>query len=145
MTDILTDLFGSLVFQAFFLPLFAAALGVFVRAASRNDRFSSFAKEDFAVGFELALVAIIGFVAYGFFASQELDGAGEERAEHLRNKIGLTPWMVLAWVLGLWGISTAVRKLGWRTEREMHLAIGIVGPILYGLVLLIVLVVWIGD
>lgn len=63
----------------------------------------------------------------------------------LQNKLVAIPWILLAFTIGLWGISTLVRKLGWKNETELNIFWGIFVPDIFGLLTLVFIVIWIGK
>jgi len=132
-------------FLHFVVPLVAVLLGIYLKFVTRNDRHTPFMKEDLAVGLEISVTALIiyvtGCVANANAAVNTNDPAIKIQLEE---KLMPVPWLLLAFVLGIWGISTLVRKIGWKTESELKIIWGIVVPDLFGIVMLILVVNWIG-
>lgn len=142
----MAEFFTSSLFINFILPLGTVLLGIFVKTASRNDRFVGFKKEDLAVGFEIALASIIAFATYSVsISTQILRSPSSASRANLEEKIVSMPWLILAWLIGLWGISTLVRKLGWKSADELEWVFGIIIPFIYGIISMIFVFNWIGS
>jgi hypothetical protein len=144
----IADFVVSANFKFFIVPLVTAALSVFLKKASKNDRFAIPRKEDFAVGLELALAAMIGFVAYSVSVAQRLINAGTPLPQEflpLQSRFMSSHWLILVFGFGLWAISHMVRKFGWKNETEMKWFFGIIIPFFYGLFTLIIVITWIGT
>jgi hypothetical protein len=143
----MAEFFGSRIFEFLVLPLMAAALGVFVKMVSRNDTHASFAKEDVAVGLDLALTAMVTLLIYSIKLARMVVDAPKDPAvsADLQRRMIEYPWLVAALVFGLWGVSTVVRKLGWEERDKLRWGAGIIFPLLYGFVSLVAVVSWIGG
>jgi hypothetical protein len=63
MYPLVLDVLGSTRFLYFAFPLLSAFAGVGLKYVSRNDQYSSFTKEDMAVGLDLILTASLLYVA----------------------------------------------------------------------------------
>jgi uncharacterized membrane protein YgcG len=148
----------STLFLNFIVPLAAVVLSVFVKAVSRDDRQPMFKREDLSVGFELALASLLAFttqsvsIAQRISAIQGADDAAKAAKQALEAKFTPVPWLLLVWVIGLWALSTLVRKLGWKSSSagtqgnpnmEPTWFIGIVLPLIFGLVCLVIVVNWV--
>jgi len=88
----MTSLLSSQYFQFFAIPIVAIILAVFVRIASRNDKYHIWRKEDFAVGIDIALAAILILVTTSLNTSTE--------------KLPGAIVILLFSVFGLWMVST---------------------------------------
>jgi hypothetical protein len=55
----------------------------------------------------------------------------------LSGKIALAGWVIALMFLGLWSVSTLVRKWGWQAETEMRPLAGIAIPLCLGILALI--------
>ena len=106
------------------MPLLAVALTIYVKCVTRGDAQFYFRKEDFAVGLEISVVAVLMLVA---------GPAGRATT---------APWLVLAMMLGVWATSAFIRKYGWDGEGRLHLVRGIVIPDVVGLAMLLGVVLW---
>ena len=53
------------------------------------------------------------------------------------------PRLLSAYLFGIWGLSTLVRKLGWESDDRLKTFWGIVVPDTFGLLALLVVVNWI--
>lgn len=140
----MAELFKSRLFQMLAVPVLSALLSVFVKAVSRNDKFGMFRKEDAAVGLEVALAAIITLLTYSVHLAK-LSRGDLAAMRELERRMLEYPWILLGLVFSLWGVSTAVRKLGWKSQVEMTLGAGVVLPLVYGIASLIIVVAWIGS
>jgi hypothetical protein len=132
------------LFLQFFVPLITVSLTVLVKVVSRNDRYTRFKKEDLAVGLDVAVIALILFIG---------DSAGLARTALTQSsdllrislaRLASVPWILLAFVLGLWGVSTLIRWLGWKAQDEMNTLWGVIAPDIFGLLALFFVVNWIG-
>jgi len=139
----MAELFTSRVFQMLAVPVLSASLSVFVKAVSRNDQFGTFRKEDAAVGLEVALAGIITLLTYSVHLAK-LSRGDLAAVRELERRMLEYPWILLGLVFGLWGVSTAVRKFGWKSQSELAWVAGIVVPLAYGMVSLFLVVAWIG-
>ena len=110
-------------------PLLAVVLTIYVKCVSRSDLQFFFRREDFAVGLEIAVVAVLTF------AAAPTNNATLQRA-------AMTPWLVLGMVLAIWATSAWIRKYGWDADGRLRLVRGIVLPNLVGLGLLFGVVMW---
>ena len=129
-------------FLNFFVPLIAVGLSVFLKYVSRNDRHKAFSKEDLAVGLDLAVTALLIFITDSVFLARNISKPSPPQA--LIEKAMAIPWLSLIFLLGIWGISTLVRKLGWQEEGKLKIFWGIVVPNFFGILVLIFVVNWIG-
>src|SRR5688572_26209965 len=90
------------------VPLLAVMLSVYARCVSRNDQHKSISSEDFAVGLDLSIAALLILIVSC--------GADAERAMRLTPGIGVVscatrfPWIVLAMAFAIWALSTFIRK-----------------------------------
>jgi len=115
------EMFRSGAFTAAAAILASTGLGVFVRTASRNDSHKSFILSDFSVGLEI-LIAMIGVLtaqSIEYFSNQAQINAYEL-------SVCLNGLVVL--MIVLWGVSTAIRKMGWKNESDMNLLGGVILP-----------------
>jgi len=140
----MAELFTSRVFQMLALPVLSALLSVFVKVVSKNDQFGTFRKEDAAVGLEVALAAIITLLSYSIHLAK-LSRGDRVAIRELERRMLEYPWILLGLVFSLWGVSTAVRKFGWKSQYEMVWVTGIVIPMAYGMASLFLVVAWIGS
>lgn len=140
----MAELFTSRVFQMLALPVLSALLSVFVKVVSKNDQFGTFRKEDAAVGLEVALAAIVTLLSYSVHLAK-LSRGDLAAVRELERRMLEYPWILLGLVFSLWGVSTAVRKLGWKSQVEMTLGAGVVLPLVYGIASLVIVVAWIGN
>ncbi len=123
------------------VPLIAVAVSIFLRYVTRNDVHKDFKKEDLAVGLDLSVTALLIFIAASSKLAQDLVKSPNEAS--LLTKAGGVPWILAAFILGIWGVSTLVRKLGWVDDDKLHVFWGIIVPDIFGLSVLLFVVNWI--
>lgn len=148
----------SSFFKYCVFPIGSAMLGVYVKYTSRNDQYSKFKKEDIAVGLELVLTACLMFVLITTDRAVKLIKTNESlssilssmppnitaatelqaKAQLLSSQIASSGWFITLMFLGLWSLSTVVRKYGWKSETEMNPILGIALPLSFGIFAIIV-------
>jgi hypothetical protein len=128
------SLLGSPYFLQFGVPLITVGLSIFIKYVTRNDKHSGFKKEDAAVGLDLAVTAVLIFIT----SSTQL-ASNPSNSE----KLGSVPWILMAFTIGIWGVSTLVRKLGWEKDDKLKIFWGIIVPDAFGLMILLIVVNWI--
>lgn len=157
MEVILTHpLFLYLVF-----PLLSVGLGVAIKYVTRNDQFARFSQEDMAVGPDLVLSACLIYVVLTtnravsliksnnelltVLSNTSVDTAKalalQQETQKLSNQLAVAGWLITLLLLGLWSISTVVRKRGWKSATEMNTIVGIAVPMAFGVIALIVVMV----
>ncbi|MFH1217967.1 MAG: hypothetical protein V1706_15855 [Pseudomonadota bacterium] len=132
---------GDEYFLQFGVPLITVTLTIFVKYVSRNDRHSGFRKEDLAVGLDMSVTALLIFItgSAGIASSLPANNPPPDVVEKLTS----VPWVLMGFVIGMWGISTLVRKLGWEDDDKLKVFWGIIVPGLFGLLTLLFAVNWI--
>ncbi|MCB2210480.1 hypothetical protein KQI52_00040 [bacterium] len=126
------------------LPLITIVLSVFLRVVTRNDIHKTLRAEDFAVGFEVIIASVIIYIVGSVnMATKCILSTNENDKMVLAGKIVNMPWLLLAYFFFLWGLSTIVRKFGWKDEDELKPFIGIILPDFLGIGLLIFTVNWV--
>jgi hypothetical protein len=142
--------FTSWAFINFAIPAITVIGGVYVKVVSR--RTLSVNRDDFAVGFDIALGALVLFVVKMVNASRTVihvaDAAVRDR---FQAQLIAMPWMLLFWIAAFWGMSTVVRQWGWesvggaqpQSERLTFVGVGV--PIAFGLASLLLAVLWTGG
>lgn len=149
------EFLGAPSFRFVYFPIGSVLLGVWVKTVSRNDKFSAVKKEDFAIGLDLLRTAVLLFVVAASERMQnltklekaladsppvpgsslgKLQGQIQTASEQLLSSI----WLIVVLLLGLWGVSTLIRKFGWRAADDMNILIGIALPLASGVLMLIV-------
>lgn len=127
-------------FLHFCVPLIAVGLSVFLKYVSRNDKHKAFQKEDLAVGLDISVTALILFITYSAdMARKSLIAT----ASIPNDKLAAIPWIIAMFIIGIWCVSTIVRKLGWEDENKLWVFWGIILPDIFGIVTLIFIVNWI--
>lgn len=137
------NILGDPFFIQFVVPLITVGLSIFLKFVTRNDQYISFQKEDLAFGIDLSITALLIFiVSSSTFVQQSLvPGASKE----LLDKVNAIPWILLSVFSGIWAISTVVRKLGWENDGKLHLFWGIIGPNIFGVIVLLFVVDWVAP
>ncbi|MHB8778759.1 MAG: hypothetical protein ACYC6R_13540 [Anaerolineales bacterium] len=131
------------LFLQFVVPLITVAFTIFLKVVSRNDNFKRFKKDDLAVGLEIAVTALILLITESANLAQELTVQTGQAIPKIVDKLTVAPWIILAFVLGIWGVSSTVRWVGWKGDDDLNIGWGIVVPDLFGLLLLFFVVNWI--
>jgi Kef-type K+ transport system membrane component KefB len=132
---------GHPFFLQFCVPVIAVGLSVFLKYVTRRDGHTSFRKEDMAVGMDLAVAAILLFVTASSTIAQQL--IKEPKNQVLLDKSQAVPWVLAAFIIGIWAVSTIVRKLGWEADDKLKVFWGIIAPGFFGLSILFFVVNWI--
>ena len=130
-------------FLQFIVPLITVAFSIFLKIVSRNDKFVRFKKEDLAVGLEIAVTALILFITESASLAHQLVSSATQNLPQVSDKLTTVPWIILAFVLGIWGVSSLVRWLGWKGDDDLKIGWGIVAPNMFGLISLVFVVNWI--
>lgn len=131
---------GEPFFLQFGVPLIAVSLSIFLKFVTRNDGHVAFRKEDLAIGFDLAATATLLFVTASATIAQSLIEKPDD--DFLIEKAASVPWMLGAYILSIWAMSTIVRKLGWEEQDQLKWFWGIILPMIFGLLLLFFTVNW---
>ena len=137
------DFLANKYFLQFMVPIIAIGLSIFLRFVTRSDFHAPFRKEDLAVGFDLAITALLLLVTSSATLAKELINDPTNSA--YINKSLSVPWLILTYVVGIWGVSTLVRKYGWEGDDRLKPFWGIFAPGIFGLILLLTTVNWIGQ
>lgn len=128
-------------FLQFGVPLLTVALSIFVKYVSRNDRHTGFRKEDLAVGLDMAVTALLIFITGSAQIASSMPATNPPK--EIVEQLASVPWVLMGFLVGMWGISTLVRKLGWEDDDKLKIFWGIVVPGLFGLLTLLFAVNWI--
>jgi di/tricarboxylate transporter len=142
--------FSSSFFVNFVIPCVTVMFSIFIKSVSRDDEQPMLKKEDFAIGFELSLASLFAFATYSAALPDRIATTQDQVVKQaLESKSAATPWLILVWVVGLWAVSTLVRKLGWNPilvgakTKEPTWWCGIIIPSLFGLITLVLVVNWV--
>lgn len=133
-------------FQIIGVTVISTSLGIFVKYVSRNDTHNkSFKKEDLAIGLEMMITALILLITNFVNEFNKLGNPSIEETikKSVRENELLVPWIILIFIIGLWGTSTVIRKIGWENEDELKIWWGIVFPNIIGIASLIYVFTWI--
>ncbi|ENG6063500.1 MULTISPECIES: hypothetical protein [Vibrio] len=135
------NLLGSPYFLQFGVPLVTVGLSIFIKYVTRNDRHSGFKKEDVAVGLDLAVTALLIFITGSSQLTASLPPTNPP--VDVVEKLASVPWILMAFIIGIWSVSTIVRKRGWESDDKLKIFWGIVVPDVFGLAVLLFVVNWI--
>ena len=126
---------GSPYFLHFIVPLITVIVSIFIKYVTRNDAHKAFKKEDLAVGLDVAATALVIYITDVVGAAVILTKSAVTSipSDH---KIIDAPWVIPFILLGVWGVSTVVRKNGWVADGELSKFWGIVFPNIFGLLVL---------
>lgn len=149
MYEILT----SAVFKYLAIPLLTTLLNIFVKANSRSKDNLGYSKEDFAVGLQILMTAITIFLLHCVTSLKALldenklpvEKINAEKVNILQNQLLISPWIILVLVFSLWGFSSLISKHGWEDKDKATWIVGIILPVTYGLIVLSLVIIWIGD
>jgi di/tricarboxylate transporter len=129
------------LFTQFGLPLITVILSVFLKFVTRNDQHTSFQKEDLAFGIDLSITALLLFIAS--CPNIVKQSTMPSVSEAVIGKVNSIPWILLSVMVGIWGVSTLIRKLGWEEAGKLHIIWGISIPNIFGIFVLLFVVYWI--
>lgn len=134
---------SSTYFKFLIVPLLTTFLVIFIKSVSRNDKHKFLKREDFAFGLEMGVTAILLLLGNSVTVAQQTL-TNPDLAVKVSEKLLSIGWITPILIFGLWGISTIVRRIGWRSDTELKIFWGIIFPDLFGLVILIYVVSTIG-
>lgn len=135
-------------FQIIGVTVISTGLGIFVKYVSRNDAHNkNFKKEDLAIGMEMMITALILLITNSVNEFNKLSNPKIDEAikQIIRDSELLVPWIILIFIVGLWGTSTVIRKIGWENEDELKIWWGVVFPNIIGIASLIYVFTWIRN
>lgn len=155
----MAEFLTSTLFTILIFPIVSVLIGVMVKFVTQNDRYAKFRKEDIAVGLDLLLVAALTLVVLTTETAMKLVDIHKKTAQimsatpddgdtlkqlllkagELSNELAISGYLILAIFLGLWSISTIVRKWGWHSAVELKPVVGIALPLTFGVLALIVI------
>lgn len=145
----LIEIFSTPLVKNFAIPFIGVLLGVGIRMFSRNDNIVQWHKrEDYAVGFDMGLAAIIAFLINTFSMAGKTMQA-QTPSERLDLFTGFF-WSFLIFVVlcvVLVTISFIVRKFGFNRSvfpKEELTTVGILIPFVYGFLALVIAGIWAG-
>jgi hypothetical protein len=112
--------------QYLFLPLVIAFISGFVKTQSKPSSDQRLCRDDLAVGFDLTITAIFGFVTYAIYlVDLPPNISPQDQAVKLA---AITP-IVMVLVMFLWIVSVCVSHFGWVERREKLNWLGIGLPL----------------
>lgn len=157
---LMPDFLTNPLFRYGVFPLGCAALGVLIKIATRNDQYKAFSKEDLAVGLELMLTACLMFVLLTTDRALAISDVNAQLKETLQqtppdsqlvtslqlevgalgDSLSWSGWLIAVMFLGLWSVSTVVRKFGWCSDTALKPVVGIAIPLAAGVLYLVAVV-----
>jgi hypothetical protein len=152
------DLLASTYFRYLLFPVGSALLGIFVKVFTRNDKYTSFKKEDLAVGLQLMTTGCLMYVLLTTDRALQLTKLNKQLNQAintsppnqtavsqlqagivvLSSEMTKSAFLITMMFIGLWAISSIVRKWGWKSETENDPVIGIALPLVFGVLFLLV-------
>jgi len=133
-------------FYNFLIPIIGTIFIIFVKVASKTDiDIRTIKREDFAVGFDLAIAAITYFAVETAKLLADLAKKHGMSEQTQNADMYMNVWILFGLFMSLWFISTIVRLFGWDSNRNLKIWIGIVIPNIYGTICLIIVVGLIGG
>ncbi|PAC33346.1 hypothetical protein [Flectobacillus sp. BAB-3569] len=138
----MNELLANSYFKDFAIPLISVFLTIAVKVVSRKDTFMEATKDDFAIGFDLTVTALILLVSYASKIAVDIHLNISPQIEVHKKKLEFVPWLLFFFTLGLWALSTLVRKYGWvqNQNRELTMVCGVIVPDIIGLAALLFIV-----
>lgn len=124
------------------VPLFSAALSIWIKTEMRHPQRMKITKEDLAVGIDLIQTSFISFLALATDKALRLyDQVLTLRSDpllsaNLAKFLTSSAVRLTALLLLLFGISSFVRRTGWRNQDDIKVWRGIVIPIVAGVLCL---------
>ncbi|WP_456314157.1 hypothetical protein [Pseudomonas shirazensis] len=131
----MNEILAHPLFKDFAIPLLSVFLTIAIKVVSRKDSFMEATKEDFAIGFDLAVTSLILLVSFASRIAIEINLENNSNATEYKLKLGLVPWLLFFFTLGLWALSTIVRRFGWEQNQNKVLKMwwGVIFPNILGL------------
>ncbi len=129
------------------VPLISAALGVWIKSDMRHPEKQMFKKEDFAIGVQLIQTACLSFLMLMTQKAIQLHTlitatttASMPKvppdAEKLSTFLAFSTVRLAFMLVFLFGITSMVRRTGWKNKDEMKVTPGIAVPIAAGIICL---------
>jgi hypothetical protein len=142
MLKIITEILSHSYFKDFFLPLLSAMITICVKVVSRKDTFMGFTREDFAIGFDISITALILLLTSATKCATDIKlnlQSANAVSDELRDKLAVLPWILFIYVALMWAVSTLVRARGWDTQNNNRPTMfwGIIVPDFFGVVSLL--------
>ena len=127
-------------FRQVVIPVLTVLFSIYVKWVSKRNL--SWKREDLSVGFDLSVCSLFAFLVYIVNISSKLLSTTDATIRDiLSEKLMVSPFILLLWILGIWGVSTLIRAKGWAQidnhgviEDVPTIGIGIVIPIILGAV-----------
>ena len=136
--------FDTAIFLQFFIAILTVFLTIFLKVVSRNDRIPRFRRDDLAFGFDISSTALVLFVLGMVNLATKITSNSPLLVNMDIKRLLSAPWILFAFFIGTWSISTLNRWYGWERD-EPHLIWGIAIPNFWGLFVLTFAVLLIGH
>jgi hypothetical protein len=138
----MNEILANSCFKDFAIPLISVFLTIAIKVVSRKDTFMEATKDDFAIGFDLAVTALILLVSYASKIAVDVHANTSTNIEAYKKKLEFVPWLLFFFTLGLWALSTLVRRFGWEqgANKTLKTSWGVVIPDIIGMSALLFIV-----
>lgn len=138
----MNEILANPIFKDFFIPLVSVFLTIAVKVVSRKDSFMETTRDDFAIGFDLAVTSLILLVLYASRIAVEVNENISPKISVYKLKLEYVPWLLCCFIFGLWALSTIVRRFGWEQNQTKVLKMwwGVMFPNILGLTALLFIV-----
>jgi len=136
--------FDAAIFLQFSIAILTVFLTIFLKVVSRNDSLARFRRDDLAFGFDISSTALVLFVLGMVNLAVKITNNNSSPVNVDVDRLLSAPWILFAFFIGTWSISTLNRWYGWERD-EPHLIWGIAIPNFWGLFVLTFAVLLIGH
>jgi len=133
------------LFLFFFVPLITVVLTILLKLVCRNDKNFRPKKEDFAVGLDIAVIALVFLIKESANLAHQIMIQTTPAPTATVDKLIVAPWIMLAWVIGILGVALVVRYRGYKDSGELNIWCGIVAPDIVGIAFLFYIIHWISK
>jgi hypothetical protein len=150
-----TEILNIGIIKYFFLPIFIAWFGVYIKISNRNDKWRTFNLEDLAIGPDLMLTSFFSFIVLvldnqinkvklstisNCLGSECTDTAvshciGNHTSYFSDRSQGYVVFIIITLII-LIVINPLIRQCGWINKNKMHWFFGIFFPLAIGIILL---------
>jgi hypothetical protein len=134
-----TEILAHPYFKDFFLPFIAALVTICIKVVSRKDAFMGFTKEDFAIGFDISITALILLLTSATQCATDLHLNSKSASSASSEKLAVLPWILFLYIALMWGVSTLVRIKGWDVQNNNKPTVfwGVIVPDIFGAISLL--------
>lgn len=110
----MNDLLASPYFKDFAIPLLSVILTVILKMSSRKDTNFGFSRDDFAIGFDLSVTALV--LAVAKISDIALKSKTITLTDNEKHTLENLPWFILALCFSMYCLAMIIRKVGWNTS-----------------------------